>query len=225
MKKSGCCSKTCRNIITMVEKKSFMSFALDKLGYKSKEDLYENLYLKAFIDSYHRIGKDAILEEKIRDRFVFDLERENPLTKDWIQRQILFLNWERWINVSEGEKSRADISFSISGCGEFMIECKRLKYADTRYLDGGIKRFVELKYAKYESHAGMIGFVIGGEIKQIVNILKPKINDFHFSPGCESLLKKSCSDWEYSFQSRHDRSNNTYIHLYHLFFDFIPHEQ
>jgi hypothetical protein len=78
----------------MVEKKSFMSFALDKLGYKSKEDLYENLYLKAFIDSYHRIGKDSILEGKIRDRFVFDLERENPLTKDWIQRQILFLNWQ-----------------------------------------------------------------------------------------------------------------------------------
>ena len=156
MKKSGCCSKTCRNIITMADREQFMSFWLDKLGFKSKKDLYENLYLKAFIDSYHRIGKDSILEEKIRDRFVFDLERENPLTKDWIQQQILFLNWERWINVSEEEKSRADISFSIS--------------------------------------------------------------------GCENLLKKSCSDWEYSFQSRHDRSDNTCIHLYHLFFDFIPHE-
>jgi len=206
----------------MVEKKSFMSFALDKLGYKSKEDLYENLYLKAFIDSYHRIGKDSILEEKIRDRFVFDLERENPLTKDWIQRQILFLNWERWINVSEGEKSRADISFSISGCGEFMIECKRLKYADTRYLDGGIKRFVELKYAKNDTHGGMIGFVIDGDIKKIVNNLKPKVKNFHFSDGFENLLMKRCLTWEPSFQSRHDRKDNTCIHLYHLFFDFIP---
>jgi hypothetical protein len=68
----------------------------------------------------------------------------------------------------------------------------------------------------------MIGFVINGEIKPIVAALKTKVNGFHFSPGFENLLKKRCSDWEYSFQSRHDRSNNTQIHLYHLFFDFIP---
>ncbi|MCX6579416.1 MAG: hypothetical protein NT166_04470 [Candidatus Aminicenantes bacterium] len=205
----------------MVDGKQFMSFALDKLGFKSQEDLFENLYLKAFIDSYHRIGKDSILEEKIRDRFVFDLERENPLTKNLIQQQILLLNWERWQNVSEEERSRADISFSISGF-EFIIECKRLKYADNRYLEGGLKRFVELKYAKNDSHAGMIGFVINGEIKPIVEVLKAKVNAFHFTPGSENLLKKSCLDWEYSFQSRHDRSKNTQIQLYHLFFDFIP---
>lgn len=205
----------------MVDKEQYVPFWLDKLEFKSKEDLFENLYLKAFIDSYHRIKKDSLLEEKIRDRFVFDLERENPLTKNLIQQQILFLNWERWQNVSEEERSRADISFSISGF-EFIIECKRLKYADVSYLDGGIKRFVELKYAKNDSHAGMIGFVINGEIKPIVAALKAKVNEFHFSPGFENLLKKRCSDWEYSFQSRHDRSNNTDIHLYHLFFDFIP---
>jgi hypothetical protein len=210
------------SITTIADREQCMSFWLDKLGFKSKEDLYEKLYLKAFIDSYHRIGKDSILEEKIRDRFVSDLELKNSWTKDWIGQGILFLNWERWINVSEEERSRADISFSISGCGEFIIECKRLKYADTRYLDGGIKRFVELKYAKYDSHAGMVGFIIGGEIKPIAEVLKAKVKDFHYSPGFENLLKKRCSDWEYSFQSRHDRSNNTHIHLYHLFFDFIP---
>jgi len=207
----------------MVDAKPFMSCALYKLGFKSKEDLFENLYLKAIIDSYHRIKKDSILEGKIRDRFVFDLELENPWTKDWIQLQILSLNTERRIIVSEEERSRADISFFISGVGDFTIECKRLESADTRYLDGGIGRFVELKYAKYDSrHAGMIGFVINGEIKPIVAALKTKVNEFHFSPGFENLLKKRCSDWEYSFQSRHDRSNNTQIHLYHLFFDFIP---
>jgi hypothetical protein len=92
----------------MADREQFMSFWLDKLGFKSKEDLFENLYLKSFIDSYRRIGKASLLEEKIRDRFVFDLERENPRTKDLIQKQILFLNWERWLNVSEEEKSRAD---------------------------------------------------------------------------------------------------------------------
>jgi len=208
----------------LVKRKEFMEFALDKLGFKTKEDLYENLYLRAFIDSYRRIGKASILEEKIRDRFVYDFEWKNPLIKDLIQQQILILTWERWLNVSEEEKSRADISFSISGF-EFIIECKRLKYADSRYLDYGVKRFVELKYAKNDTHGGMIGFVIDGDIRNIVNNLKSKIKDFNFSPGFENLLKKSYLTWEHSFQSRHDRRDNTCIHLYHLFFDFIPHER
>lgn len=103
-----------------------------------------------------------------------------------------------------------------------MIECKRLTYADNRYLDGGVKRYVELKYAQDNNHAGMFGFIIRGEIKPIMEALKSKVKAFHFSPGFESLLKKSCSGWEYSFQSRHARNNKTDIHLYHLFFDFAP---
>lgn len=208
----------------MVKKEDFMYFALDKLEFKTKEDLYENLYLRAFINSYQRIGKTSILEKKIRDKFVYDFEWVNPLTKDLIQQQLLILTWERWLNVSEQEKRRADISFSISGI-EFIIECKRLKCADSGYLDNGIKRFIDLKYAKNDTHGGMIGFVIDGDIKKIVNNLKSKVKDFHFSPGFENLLKKSCLAWEPSFQSRHDRRDDSCIHLYHLFFDFIPHEQ
>lgn len=197
-----------------------MHDALDKLGYKTKEDLYENLYLKAFIDTYQRIEKTSGLEEEIRDRFVFDLQWVNPLTKDLIQQQILILTWERWLYDSKKEKRRADISFSISGF-EFIMECKRLKFADSKYLNDGIERFVRLKYAKRDTCAGMIGFVIGGDIKKIVAHLKTKVKDFYFSPGFEYLLEKSCLDWEHSFQSKHDRDNNTRIHLYHLFFDFI----
>jgi len=221
MKKSACCSKIYRRVITLAKREEFMYFALDKLGFKTKEDLYENLYLRAFIDTYRRIGKTSVLEEEIRDRFVFDFERVNPLTRDLIQQQILIVTWERWLNVSEEEKSRADISLSISGF-EFIIECKRLKFADSKYLNDGIKRFVRLKYARGDTCAGMIGFVIAGDIKKVVENLKSGVKDFHFSPGFEYLLRKGCLDWEYSFQSKHTRSNNTPIHLYHLFFDFIP---
>lgn len=197
-----------------------MYFALDKLGYKSKEDLIENLYLKAFVDSYRRIGRTSILEEKIRDQFVYDFEWKNPLTKNLIQQQILILTWERWLNVSEEEKRRADICFSISGL-EFIIECKRLKSADAKYLSAGVKRFVELKYAKNDTHAGMVGFVTGGETGKIVNTLRKKVEGFCFSPGYEHLLNEPCSAWRDSFQSRHDRVNRTSIHLYHLFFEFF----
>lgn len=205
----------------MIKKEQFMHFALDKLGFKSKEDLIENLYLKAFIDTYKRIKRISIKEEEIRDQFVRDFEWVNGHTKNLIQQQILILTWERWMNVSEDEKSRADISLSMSGF-EFIIECKRLEFADIKYINSGIKRFVELKYAKNDTCAGMIGFVIAGNIEKICNNLKPKVREFHFASKNEHLLQVNCLNWQHSFQSKHNRINKTHIHIYHLFFDFIP---
>jgi hypothetical protein len=182
--------------------------------------LFENLFLAAFIDSYQRIGKSSTLEGKIRDMFIADFEQLNPMTRDLIKDKILILNWERWMNAPGDAKTRADISFAISGF-EFIIECKRLKSADSKYIDEGIKRFVQLKYAESDSYAGMMGFVIGGDIGRIVETLKAKIKDFHYTAGFESLLGKNCLNWKHSFQSRHNRDNDVPIHLYHLFFDFI----
>lgn len=202
-------------------KEQFIAFALEKLKFHSKEDLFENLYLSAFIDSYRRIGKTPNIENKIRDLFIADFEQVNPKTKDLIKEKILILTWERWLNTPINEKSRADISLAISGF-DFIIECKRLKAADSQYIDEGIKRFVTLKYAKDDACAGMIGFVIGGKIEKIVEDLEQKVKDFHYTAGFDSLLKRKCVNWEHSFQSRHDRDENSPIHLYHLFFDFIP---
>jgi hypothetical protein len=204
-----------------VRQEQFRAFALDNLEYKTKEELFEKIYLAAFIDSYGRIGKTSVLEEEIRDRFITDFEKVNPLTKELIGDEILILTWERWINVSDNEKSRADISLSISGF-EFIIECKRLKFADSKYIENGVQRFVDLKYAEKDTDAGMIGFVIGGDIEKIVERLKRKVKAFHYTVDSEYLLEKSCVDWKHSFQSRHDRVNDTRIHLYHLFFDFKP---
>lgn len=201
-------------------KEKFMTFALARLEFRSKEDLFENLFLAAIIDSYRRIVKSSTLEEEIRDMFIADFEQANPMTRDLIKDKILILNWERWINAPGDKKTRADISLAISGF-EFIIECKRLKSADSKYIVEGIKRFVQLKYAESDSYAGMMGFVIGGDIGRIVETLKVKIKDFHYTAGFESLLEKNCVNWKHSFQSKHNRDNDTPIHLFHLFFDFI----
>lgn len=199
---------------------TFMTFALARLDFRSKEDLFENLFLAAIIDSYQRIVKSSTLEEEIRDMFITDFEQVNPMTRDLIKDKILILNWERWINAPGNTKTRADISLAISGF-EFIIECKRLKSADFKYIDEGIKRFVQLKYAESDSYAGMMGFVIDGDIERIVETLKVKIKDFHYTAGFESLLERNCVNWKHSFQSKHNRDNNIPIHLYHLFFDFV----
>jgi len=205
-------------------KNRYYQFGLQALNYKSKKDLYENLYLKAITDSYRRVKKSIALENEIRDRFIRDLENENQLTKRLIQNNILQLDFERPHFVSETEKRRTDIVFFISGFGNFIVECKRLHKEtgkNSEYIEAGLKRFIEIKYSEKEGHAGMIGFIVSGDISTITSSLNTKVKDFFFVPTQHALLKKSCAGWKYSFQSTHNRINNTRIHIYHLFFEFI----
>jgi hypothetical protein len=196
---------------------------LAAFGQKSKQSLFENTYLKALIDSFTRIPKNLKTEEAIRDAFVRDLETANPITSEVIQKQFLFLNWEKWINVSDQEKSRADIVFSVTGF-EFVLECKLLKFADKEYIEEGVRRFVELKYAEKDDFAGMIGFIIKGKPHNIVKNLKNKVKDFHLYPESEELLQETVLNHPLSFQSKHLRTNQTPIHLYHIFFDLTETE-
>ena len=69
----------------------FIALALQELGYQSLENLFENLYLQAFIDTFQKVNKTERLEEKIRDVFVRDLETKNPLTQDLLEEQVLIL--------------------------------------------------------------------------------------------------------------------------------------
>ena len=198
------------------------AFILKFLGYESQKDIIENLYLKAFLDAFERIKKEEIqvLEEKIRDLFIQDFEQKNPFMKNLLEERTLLLTWERWYTGGVDEKnSRADISFSFPG-SDFVLECKKLEFADKKYLEEGIKRFIELKYAEKDHFAGMLGFIVQGNPKRIVENLKQKVKDFHPDPNIETLLAKKVLDHELSFQSRHLRVNEKPIHLYHVFFDF-----
>lgn len=205
-------------------REEYYQFGLEKLGFKSKKDVYENLYLKAIVDSYNRIDKTPDLENEIRDRFVLDLERKNVFTKDYIQNYILQLDFERGHFVSETKKRRTDIVFSLAGFDRFIFECKRLfsfPSKNAEYINEGLKRFVELQYSENESYAGMIGFVVSGNIFTITDHLMGKIKEYSFVLSHENLLRQKCADWQFSFQSMHNRVNNTKIHIYHLFFEFL----
>lgn len=181
--------------------------------------MIEELFLKSLIDSCERANKEMVLEEQIRDSIIFDLENTNTSTKNLLGEKTFFLSFEKWINVSESEKSRADIVFSTTGF-EFVLECKLLKFADKKYIEEGLKRFVELKYAEKDTFAGMIGFIIKGNPDKILQKLKKKVKSYHLVPDSEYLLNKLVLEHPLSFQSRHLRLNDTPIHLYHLLFDF-----
>jgi len=193
-------------------------FALRLMGYDDTEDLIENFVLSSIIDTFSRIKTKEHLEEKIRDLIVKDLENTNPKMTPMLKDKTFNLSPERWQNTPDEGKARTDLHFSMSGF-EFVLECKTLKSAETKYLEKGLKRFIELRYAANDDFAGMLGFIIAGNPEEIVKKLKEKVKEFHPASNIEILLEKKCLEQELSFQSKHTRTNNTEIHIFHLFFD------
>lgn len=201
----------------MNKKNQFIQFGLEMLGYKSKQDLIENLFIRSIYDSYSRINKNIGVENDIRDRFIFDFYHESALLKGLINKNILFVNWERWVFKNEDDLGRTDLSFALSGI-EFIVECKRLKSASSHYIDEGLYRFINKDYSENESHAGMMGFVIEGAIKSICSILKEKCKQESFCENNFAISEKNNA--QNSFVTSHFREGTVAINVYHLFFEF-----
>lgn len=192
----------------------FINSNLLKLGYASKQDIIENLFIQSLIESYNRIDKNIGIENEIRDRFRDDLYFHNDsLVKKWLQLNIIFLDWENWVFTSGRELARTDITFKLSGI-KFIIECKRLKSADKAYIEEGVERFISLKYSEGDEYSGMAGFVIAGDKTSICKDLKDKIASLKHTT---TISKISSFD---RFTSNHIRIDKTQIEVYHLFFNF-----
>ena len=191
----------------------FVRANLVMLGYKSKQDIIENLFIKSLQESYVRLDKTISNENDIRDRFMEDLYFKPSELRKWLQIKAIQLSWENWVFTPSGDKARTDISFRFSGM-EYIMECKRLKFADKEYIEEGVERFVNLKYAKGDDQAAMVGFVINGDKVKIAKRLRYKI-----IPLDHTLTASEVSAIP-RFDSRHKRVDNTQILLDHLFFDF-----
>ena len=205
-------------------KQQFYEFGALNIITKSKQEVIENIYLQSIIDSYPYIDKSYGLENNIRDRFYNDLKNRNPLTKDLIEREILDITFERWEQVSETEKSRVDLQFFMSQ-HKFEVECKRLfeqPGMNKPYLDEGLIRFIELKYAEKSRYSGMIGFIVSGDIDKIHSEIYNEA--IKFNAKNESIEAKQ-SKWKNSFISHHKKLDNSEIVVYHLFFQFADKEK
>lgn len=201
----------------MDKKNQFLQSALGMLGYQSKQDLIENLFIKSIYDTYNRVDKNIGIENDIRDRFIFDFYHDSTLLKGLINKNILFVNWERWVFKNEVDLGRTDLSFAMSGI-EFIVECKRLKNASSQYVNEGLLRFINKDYAENESYAGMIGFIVEGDIRSICSSLMEKCKQENFIKG--EFTRSKVDDSEFSFFTTYNRENTDAINIYHLFLEF-----
>ncbi|MFA7290484.1 MAG: hypothetical protein WC055_16535 [Melioribacteraceae bacterium] len=201
----------------MNKKNQFIQFGLRALGYDSKQELIENLFIKSIIDTYNSIDKNIGNENEIRDRFIYDFYYDSTLLKGLINRNILFVNWERWVFKNEDDLGRTDLSFAISGI-EFIVECKRLKNASSQYIDEGLYRFINKDYSSNETYAGMMGFVVDGDIKSICSSLEAKCKEESYCKN--DFFNAKINITENSFVTSHFRKEIDVINIYHLFFEF-----
>jgi len=192
--------------------------------YSTIQSLVESLYLKAFIEAYGWIKKygsvNELLENDIRNKFTYHFKHHNSFLTKYINNYTILLTKENEIYTKD-ETQRTDIELISSGHrNKFVVECKRLTCAETRYVKG-MEKFIQLIYAEKDDYAGMIGFVIKGNPKNIINSLKGKVKVLSPVQEITFLLTQIYDGWQLSFQSKHIRKDNTEIHLYHLLFDFV----
>jgi len=155
---------------------AFINSNLSKLGYTSKKDIIENLFIKSLIESYGRINKAIGIENEIRDRFRDDLYfHPLSLLKKWLDFNVLYLEWENWHFGADKSLGRTDLVFKLSGM-KFIVECKRLKNPHNAYVTEGLNRFISLKYAKEDEFGVMVGFIVAGDQFTITSKLRTKIS-------------------------------------------------
>jgi hypothetical protein len=195
---------------------AFFSYLQSVSRYSSTEEI-EIICFRALIDSYQRVkqirGIAKLTENKIRDRFVIDLEENNQLIENALEESIIRIVPERYNPV---KKKRSDIEFFLP-CSSLIFECKKLSSADRRYLNEGLARFIKLEYAAKEDRAGMIGFVIKSKDPSgMIARLSKKVRAFR----CSALIDKPIFGHPHSFQSIHIRVDSRDIIISHLFFKF-----
>lgn len=192
------------------------------LRFKSYSDLVENLYIKALIDSFQRLqatpGIKSQIENVIRNHLAYDLEKNNSILRPYLQNKILKLTKENTILQSPLVSGRTDIEFFMSFYGDFVVECKNLKSAEQRYITDGVSRFTTEFYSKDDSEAGMIGFIVGGNISSITPNLSIRVEkESTFDKTLKSHLSLKCLAYKDSFHSSHTRPTKGAILIHHLF--------
>lgn len=206
-----------------------------KARYPEPQDLVEGLFLRAIIDAYHRIKfrpeVKNMNENDIRNLFIEDFKQSNTPLNKYIQNNVITIASENQANT-KSLIQRTDIELhSNIHLIHFVIECKRLSSAETRYVQGttkngkyeidGLEKFLHLQYAENESIAAMVGFIVGGDVVKITNGLKQKVAIFNPDKKMNAYIDLQCIGWENSFQSFHLKTNRSTLLLFHLFFDFL----
>ncbi len=101
---------------------------------------------------------------------------------------------------------------------------KKYSGLNSEYVNEAIYRFIRREYANGMGDAGILGYVLGGDVTNIVNDINSTMGKLQKN----SPLSKSnhlykvppINNFDQVYRSRHTRIDSTEIQLYHLFLTF-----
>jgi len=115
----------------------------------------------------------------------------------------------------------------------FIWEAKRIgdkkinpaySHLNSEYVNEAIYRFIRREYADRLDDAGVLGYVLAGEIKNIVNDVNQCMSTIHKNPPLPRSnhlqMTAPINNFQHIYQSHHIRTDNTTIKLHHLFLAF-----
>jgi hypothetical protein len=205
---------------------------------------FVQLVLVLTIDAYRAMYQDRVAQLNWE---------ENTFTsrlKDYLQ-WIAFdfnvrVNFRHKIHTPEMDKGEQptkqakEIDLSLYGTWEidyhrkhFVWEAKRVgdkrinrEYGNlnSEYVHEAIYRFIKRHYAEGLNDAGILGYVLAGDIANIVSDINTSMGNIEKNPPLPDsnhlCLVEPINNFEHIYQSRHTRTDNTNINLYHLFLAF-----
>lgn len=208
---------------------------------KSDEE-WIHLFLKFIISFYQDIiEKKKNLKLKDEKSIKFDIYHFYQKSRTYTGQFTLNLESS---NVNREQEGFYDLKFQHTSWGKyFSIEAKCLdgktasvneyiyrKPTRKKREDGGVFRFVNMKYAEDLSFGGMLGFILKGDSEHIINEIKEllktwkiidPLNGEYGNSENEDLYLENILEFENSFKSSHKRRRKgSNILLYHIFLDF-----
>ena len=120
-------------------------------------------------------------EDAISRQLVFALRRlQSKEGWEWFSDYVISGQRDELDADLEVHLGRTDITFELGSHHRFIWECKRLHYKGKTlygvYRSEGVMRFISEKYAKGQSHGGMLAFVMDGEIDKAIAGVETHLN-------------------------------------------------
>ena len=192
-----------------------------------------NIILNMLWLAYHDLKSEGIIQEK---------DGENKITQEWGARlthrwykdnrasriciRLVPQNQYEDDTMARSKRKSPAIDFCFrawnSNEGYFGAECKNLykKRLDKkkRYVETGVNHFVSGYYASKSTVSAMVGYVLSGDIPDVVNCLTPLIGRTN---PIQNLTRDMLVE-DPQYKTLHMRTcDGEEIRLHHLFFNFV----
>lgn len=163
------------------------------------------------------------------------LDRDLPILVRSLQKQYT----PKMKMGKETTKKAKEIDLMLFGVWEkydeqhFVWEAKRLgdrrinsQYStlNSEYVNEGMYRFIRHQYAGALNSAGMLGYILAGNAKTIVDDINQSMGNLRKNPALPAsnhlIVDEAINQFHDIYQSQHIRTDGTSIKLHHLFLTF-----